>query len=230
MAEDAKRAVILLSGGLDSATTLAIAVSEGFEPCTLTFRYGQRHSIELTAAYAVANRFKVRTRLEMDLSLDRIGGSALTDSIPVPKNVAASKIGKTIPVTYVPGRNVIFLAYAAAWAESLGSSDIFIGVNARDYSGYPDCRPEFIEAFERMINLGTKSGAEGRPFSIHTPLISLSKAEIIRKGVKLGVDYGMTHSCYDPDGSGRACGQCDSCLIRRRGFEEAGVPDPTKYA
>ncbi len=224
-------AVVLLSGGLDSATALAIADHQGFDCYTLSFRYGQRHKIELDAAKKIAQSFHVKKRLVLDLDLDLIGGSALTDQIPVPKNQPLDLIGTQIPVTYVPARNTIFLSIALAWAESLGSTDIFIGVNALDYSGYPDCRPEFIEAFQKMAALGTKTGTEdNRPVTIHTPLIKMTKAEIIQKGLELGVDYSLTHSCYDPTPNGRACGQCESCRLRLRGFERAGATDPVPYA
>jgi 7-cyano-7-deazaguanine synthase len=226
-----KRAVILLSGGVDSATVLAIAGSMGFETCALSFRYGQRHSIELSAAARIAERYAVDRHLTVDIDMRRIGGSALTSDLAVPKSRSADEMAKDIPVTYVPARNTIFLSYALAWAEVLGSSDIFIGVNALDYSGYPDCRPEYIEAYERMANLATKAGVEGRQkLKIHAPLIHLTKAQIIRKGIELGVDYSLTHSCYDPASDDVACGQCDSCLLRLKGFQEAGLKDPVRYA
>jgi len=225
-----KKAVVLLSGGVDSATTLAIARNMEFEICTLSFRYGQRHLVELEAAERVARSNSVARHLTVDIDLRLIGGSALTSDLAVPKSRSVEAMGKDIPVTYVPARNTIFLSYALAWAEVLGSSDIFIGVNALDYSGYPDCRPEYIEAYERMANLATKAGVEGRQkLEIHTPLIHLSKAQIIRKGVELGVDYALTHSCYDPGSDGAACGQCDSCLLRLKGFAEAGLKDPVRY-
>ncbi len=225
-----KKAVVLLSGGIDSATTLAIARSRGFEVCALSFRYGQRHMVELEAAVRIAQSYSVTQHLTVDIDLRRIGGSALTSDLDVPKSRSVQEMGKDIPITYVPARNTIFLSYALAWAEVIGSSDIFIGVNALDYSGYPDCRPEYIEAYERMANLATKAGVEGKQkLKIHTPLIALSKAQIIRKGMKLGVDYSMTHSCYDPGTDGAACGQCDSCLLRLKGFQEAGLKDPGKY-
>jgi len=228
--EAGKKAVVLLSGGLDSATALAVAVRDGFEPCTMSFRYGQRHSHELAAAERVANAMGVKNSIVVTIDLRSIGGSALTDDIDVPKDRTTHSMSGVIPITYVPARNTIFLSYALGWAEVLGSHDIFIGVNAVDYSGYPDCRPEFIEAFERMANLATKEGVEGHSFTIHAPLINMTKAEIIRTGVSLGVDYSLTHSCYDPAPGGLACGRCDSCILRKRGFEDAGIPDPTEYA
>lgn len=226
-----KRAVVLLSGGIDSSTTLAIAKKEGYELYALTFRYHQRHDIEIEAAKAVAKSFEVKKHVILELPIDQIGGSALVDkSIPVPKNRSTEEISSGIPVTYVPARNTIFLSFALALAEVVGTGDIFIGVNALDYSGYPDCRPEYIEAFERMANLGTRGGVEGKlRFRIHTPIIGLTKAQIILRGLELGVDYRLTKSCYDPDETGKACGLCDSCLLRKRGFKEAGVPDPTEY-
>jgi 7-cyano-7-deazaguanine synthase len=224
-----KKSVVLLSGGLDSATALAIAKSEGFACFALSFRYGQRHALELDAARRVAESLGVAEHLVLNLDLGRIGGSALTDNIAVPKNRNESDMSQGIPVTYVPARNTVFLAHALAWAEVIGAQDIFIGVNALDYSGYPDCRPEYIKAFERMANLATKTGVEGAQFHIHAPLIRMTKSEIIRTGIRLGVDYSLTHSCYDPATDGRACGRCDSCLLRKKGFEEAGIPDPTKY-
>ncbi|MBM3237276.1 7-cyano-7-deazaguanine synthase QueC [Candidatus Poribacteria bacterium] len=220
-------AIVLLSGGVDSTTTLAIAKSEGYEIYALSFNYGQRHAIELKAAKRIAKHFQAKEHLIIDLDLKRIGGSALTDDIEVPKDRSAAEVGGDIPITYVPARNTIFLSFALAWAEVLGVDTIFIGVNALDYSGYPDCRPEYIAAFERMANLATKAGVEGKTrLQIKTPLIKLTKAEIIQKGLELGVDYSLTHSCYDPTESGAACGRCDSCLLRRKGFQEAGVPDP----
>jgi len=222
-----KKAVVLLSGGLDSTTALAIAGSEGFETYALSFRYGQRHSPELEAASRVAKAQGVAEHVIADIDLRLFGGSALTAEIDVPKGRSHEEMGEGIPVTYVPARNTIFLSFALAWAEVLEASDIFIGVNALDYSGYPDCRPEYIEAYQKMANLATKSGVEGRQnFSIHTPLIHLSKAEIIRKGAELGVDYSLTSSCYDPSPDGCPCGQCDSCQLRAKGFAEAGVSDP----
>jgi len=228
--DKSKKAVVLLSGGIDSATTLAIARSMGFEICALSFRYGQRHLIELEAAARVARCNSVTEHLTVDIDLRRIGGSALTGDLAVPKSRSVEDMGKDIPVTYVPARNTIFLSYALAWAEVIGSTDIFIGVNALDYSGYPDCRPEYIDAYERMANLATKAGAEGKQkLKIHVPLLHWSKAQIIRKGMELGVDYSLTHSCYDPGADGTACGQCDSCLLRLKGFQEAGLADPVKY-
>lgn len=227
---DKKKAVVLSSGGLDSTTAMAIAKHEGYEVYSLSFRYGQRHEAELQAAERVSDQLGSKQHLVVDVDLGNLGGSALTDDIDVPKARSEVEMSKEIPVTYVPARNTIFLSYALAWAEVLGASDIFIGVNAIDYSGYPDCRPEFIEAFERMANLATKAGVEGSTkIRIRAPLILMTKAQIIRKGTELGVDYGMTHSCYDPSSEGRACGQCDSCLLRKKGFQEAGVPDPTVY-
>jgi 7-cyano-7-deazaguanine synthase len=222
-------AVTLLSGGLDSTTTLAIARRDGFDCHALTIDYGQRHRVELEAARAVAGRLGARDHVILPLDLRRFGGSALTADLAVPKGREPAAMSD-IPVTYVPARNTIFLALALAWAETLGAEDIFIGVNALDSSGYPDCRPEYIEAFERMANLATKASVEGKlRFKIHTPLVNLSKAEIIRAGTKLGVDYGLTRSCYDPDASGAACGKCDSCTLRLKGFAEAGLADPAPY-
>lgn len=219
------KAVILLSGGLDSATTLAIAKAQGYACYALSFDYGQRHRCELTAADEIAQSLAVVQHKTVQLGLGEIGGSALTDhAIAVPAQATEG-----IPVTYVPARNTVFLAIALGWAEVLEAQDIFIGVNAVDYSGYPDCRPEFIRAFEAMANLATRAGVEGRPFHIHTPLIDMSKAEIITQGTRLGVDYAKTLSCYDPDEAGRACGVCDSCRLRAAGFAAAGVPDPTPY-
>ena len=229
MSDSPKKAVVLLSGGVDSATTLAIAIHGGFEPCVMSFRYGQRHAWELEAAECVSGYFGVKRRIVVDIDLRAIGGSALTDDIEVPKDRSVESISSGIPVTYVPARNTIFLSFALAWAEVLGARDIFIGVNAVDYSGYPDCRPEYIEAFEQLAGLATKEGVEGRGATIHAPLIAMTKAEIIIEGVRLGVDYSLTHSCYDPDENGLACGRCDSCIIRRKGFEAAGVADPTRY-
>ena len=225
-----KRAVVLLSGGLDSATVLAIARSQGYELYALSFSYGQRHIYELEAARRVAASIGVASHRIAAIDLRVFGGSALTGDIDVPKGRMAGEMAHGIPITYVPARNTIFLAFALAWAEVLGSSDIFIGVNALDYSGYPDCRPEFIEAFEKMANLATKAGVEGRQaLKIHTPLIALTKAEIIAKGIELGVDYGLTSSCYDPSPAGEPCGQCDSCLLRQGGFRENGIDDPLSY-
>lgn len=220
-------AVVLLSGGLDSTTTLAIARSEGFRPYALSFRYGQRHQVELEAAARVAATMGVVEHVIADIDLRRFGGSALTADIPVPKGRDLDAMDAGIPVTYVPARNTVFLAFALAWSETLGTSDIFIGVNALDYSGYPDCRPEYIAAFQRMADLATAAGVEGRQrLRIHTPLIDLTKAQIIARGTALGVDYGLTSSCYDPDPNGRPCGRCDSCLLRAKGFAEAGLEDP----
>jgi 7-cyano-7-deazaguanine synthase len=223
-----KKAIVLLSGGLDSATCCAIAKSEGFELFALSFAYGQRHSVELAAAERVARFFSVKDHLVVSINAPLFGASSLTSGAAVPKdrNPAAAK---GIPNTYVPARNTIFLSYALAYAETIQSQDIFIGVNALDYSGYPDCRPEFIRAFEKMANLATKASVEGLKISIRTPLISLTKAQIIKKGVELGVDYAITHSCYDPASDGSACGACDSCVLRKKGFSEAGVKDPTVY-
>lgn len=221
------RAVVLLSGGLDSATALAVARGEGFECYALSFDYGQRHDRELESARRVAGALGARQHLVLRLDLRAIGGSALTADIAVPKSRSESEMSAGIPVTYVPARNTIFLSHALAWAEVLESSDIFIGVNALDYSGYPDCRPEYVAAFERMANLATRAGVEGSMrLRIHTPLIELSKAQIVRLGAELGVDFGLTWSCYEPQPDGRACGRCDSCLLRRKGFSEAGLRDP----
>ncbi len=225
-----KRAVVLLSGGIDSTTTLAIAIAEGYEVYALSFDYGQRHQIEVEAARRVADSLGAKEHRVAEIDMRIFGGSALTDNIDVPKQRSKTEIARGIPVTYVPARNTIFLAYALAWVEVIPASDIFLGVNAIDYSGYPDCRPEFIEAFETLANLGTKAGVGGRRFQIHTPLIKFSKAEIIRKAVELGVDLSLTHSCYDPTPDGVACGQCDSCLLRLKGFREAGITDPIRYA
>ena len=225
-----KKAVVLSSGGLDSTTVMALARSEGYALYSLSFRYGQRHALELEAAQRVAQALGAKEHLVIHIDLGKIGGSALTENRDIPKGREESALLEEIPVTYVPARNTIFLSLALAWAEVLGAADIFIGVNALDYSGYPDCRPEYIEAFERLANLATKAGVEGKmKFRIQTPLIRLTKAEIIRKGLALGVDYGLTHSCYDPAPDGRACGQCDSCLLRKKGFREAGLPDPIAY-
>ncbi|MEZ4298993.1 MAG: 7-cyano-7-deazaguanine synthase QueC [Polyangiaceae bacterium] len=225
-----KKAVVLLSGGLDSTTTLAIAKSQGFIPYAMTFRYGQRHEVEIDAARRIASRLGVTQHVVVEIDLRLFGGSALTSDIAVPKGRSVSEMGHGIPVTYVPARNTIFLSFALAWAEVLGSQDIFIGVNALDYSGYPDCRPEYIEAYQRMANLATKEGVEGRQsLSIHTPLIHLSKAAIIQRGLELGIDYGVTSTCYDPDIAGHACGVCDACLLRLKGFAENGLRDPAPY-
>ncbi len=220
-------AVCLLSGGLDSSTTLALARRDGFECYALSFDYGQRHRVELESAARVAQALGAARHLTVRIDLRVFGGSALTSHIAVPKGRAASEMATGIPVTYVPARNTVFLSFALAWAEVLAASDIFIGVNALDYSGYPDCRPEYIEAYEHMANLATKAGVEGRTrIKIHTPLIRLSKAEIVKLAADLGLDFALTHSCYDPDTAGRPCGQCDSCVLRRKGFEEAGIVDP----
>jgi 7-cyano-7-deazaguanine synthase len=220
-------AVVLLSGGLDSATVLAIARAEGYVPYALSFRYGQRHSVELDAASRVADTLGAARHVVAEIDLRVFGGSALTADLGVPHHERVEDLAEDIPVTYVPARNTIFLSFALAWAETLESSDVFIGVNALDYSGYPDCRPEYIRAYEQMANLATKAGVEGRQhLRIHTPLIDLTKAQIIERGLALGVDYSLTHSCYDPDPAGRACGTCDSCLLRRRGFAEVGLLDP----
>ena len=225
-----KSAVVLLSGGIDSTTTLAIAITGGYEAYALSFDYGQRHQIETQAARRAADSFGVKKHRIAKIDLRVFGGSALTGDIDVPKQRSETEIADGIPVTYVPARNTIFLAYALGWAEVIQAADIFLGVNAIDYSGYPDCRPEFIEAFQTVANVGTKAGVEGRRFQIHTPLIKFSKAEIIRKAVKLGVDLSLTHSCYDPSPDGLACGECDSCLLRLKGFREAGIQDPIRYA
>lgn len=222
-----KKAIVLLSGGLDSTTALAIVKAEGFAAYALSFRYGQRHAVELESAARVAQAIGVEDHAIVEIDLRRFGGSALTADIEVPKSRPLEAIGEGTPITYVPARNTVFLSFALAWAETLGAGDIFIGVNALDYSGYPDCRPEYIAAFERMANLATAAGVEGRArFKIHTPLIWLSKADIVRRGTELGVDYGLTSSCYDPGTDGRPCGECDSCLLRAKGFHEAHLPDP----
>jgi 7-cyano-7-deazaguanine synthase len=222
-----KKAVILLSGGVDSATTLAIARSEGYDCHALSFAYGQRHGREIESAKRVAQALGAKEHLILTLDLRAIGGSALTAPIAVPKERSAEEIGRGIPITYVPARNTVFLAHALAWAETLGAEDIFFGANAVDFSGYPDCRPEYIEAFEKMANLATKAGVEGKSrFRVHAPLIRMTKAEIIKRGHALGVDFGLTWSCYDPAPDARACGACDSCLLRAKGFAEAGLPDP----
>jgi 7-cyano-7-deazaguanine synthase len=225
-----KKAVVLSSGGIDSTTVMAIVQGEGFDIYSLSFSYGQRHAYELTAAGDVSRFYGAKKHLVLDIDLRKIGGSALTDDIAVPKSRDMNALSDQIPVTYVPARNTVFLSLALAWAEVLGAFDIFIGVNAIDYSGYPDCRPAFIDAFEKMANLATKAGVEGpEKIRIRAPLLHLTKAQIIRKGVDLGVDYSLTHSCYDPSESGLACGRCDSCVLRKQGFETAGVPDPTRY-
>jgi 7-cyano-7-deazaguanine synthase len=226
----ARKAVVLSSGGIDSTTTMAIAKHEGFKIFSLSFFYGQRHAFELEAAQKVANAIGVTKHLVINIDLKQIGGSSLTDDMDVPKDRDEQEMTREIPVTYVPARNTIFLSFALAWAEVLKSSDIFIGVNAIDYSGYPDCRPEYIDAFERMANLATKAGVEGTTrVRIRTPLIRLTKAKIIQKGIDLGVDFALTHSCYDPSPQGFACGKCDSCFLRRKGFKESGVTDPARY-
>lgn len=226
-----KPAVVLLSGGLDSSTCLGIAVDEGYEVIALSFDYNQRHQVELEAARQVAAFYGVRKHFVFNVGLFReIGGSALTDNIDVPRGRSAETMGQGIPVTYVPARNLVFLSYALGVAERAGAEDIFIGVNAVDYSGYPDCRPEFIEAFQRTADLAVKAGVEGARYKVHAPLVRLSKAQIVQLGAALGVPYHLTHSCYDPIGAGLACGSCDSCILRREGFESAGVLDPTRYA
>jgi 7-cyano-7-deazaguanine synthase len=224
-----RNAVVLLSGGLDSTTVLAIAQDQGFVPYAISFRYGQRHAIELDAAAEIARLAGVAQHVEAEIDLRLFGGSALTDDITVPKARGLDEMASEIPVTYVPARNTVFLSFAVAWAEVLGANDIFLGVNALDYSGYPDCRPEYIEAFERMANLATKRGVEGSRLTIHTPLIELSKSQIIKRGMELGVDYSLTRSCYDPSPAGEACGECDSCLLRLNGFRENDVADPAPY-
>ncbi len=230
MIEANRKAVVLLSGGLDSATTLAIAQRDGFEIHALSFQYGQRHQAELGAAKRIAERFTIAEHIVANIDLRLFGGSALTSEAPVPKGRSIEQMGVGIPITYVPARNTIFLSFSLAWAEVLNVDDIFIGVNALDYSGYPDCRPEYIEAYEHMANLATKAGVEGRRhLKIHTPLISLSKAQIIRTGIELGVDYSLTCTCYDPSAEGEGCGLCDACLLRLKGFAENGVRDPAPY-
>jgi 7-cyano-7-deazaguanine synthase len=231
LSHDVRSAVVLLSGGLDSATVLAIARAEGYRLFAISFDYGQRHHVELQKATELAGEFKVARHAIIDIDLAKFGGSALTSDIPVPKHDSADHIGTDIPVTYVPARNTVFLSLALAFAESISATDIFLGVNALDYSGYPDCRPEYIAAFERLANLATKVGVEGRsPIRIHTPLIELTKAQIIARGLQLGVDYSKTSSCYDPSPEGLACGHCDSCLLRQRGFEQNGISDPVSKA
>ena len=222
-----RQAVVLLSGGLDSSTVLAIAKSQGFECSALSFQYGQRHKIEVDRAREIGKRVGVTRHVVVDFDLRQFGGSALTSDITVPKERSATQMSQGIPITYVPARNTIFLSFALAWAETLGSSDIFVGVNALDYSGYPDCRPEYIDAYERMANLATKAGVDGtQRLNIHTPLIDLTKAQIIQRGLDLGVDYALTSSCYDPGPDGRPCGACDSCQLRAKGFADIGVSDP----
>lgn len=221
-----RKAVVLYSSGLDSTTCMAIAKADGFIPYAISFSYGQRHAVELSVARSNAKRIGAAEHLVVDFDLRLMGGSALTSDLDVPKD----GVGSGIPVTYVPARNTIFLSFALGWAEVLGASDIFIGVNALDYSGYPDCRPEYIDAYEKMANLATRAGVEGTSaFKIHAPLLNMSKADIIRRGVELGVDYALTHSCYDPTESGLSCGQCDSCRLRLKGFAEAGLSDPLGY-
>lgn len=225
-----RKAVVLLSGGLDSTTVLAVAKNQGFEPYAISFRYGQRHAIELEAARRVADAAGVDRHVVCDIDLRVFGGSALTADVEVPKHRSAEDLTEDeIPITYVPARNTVFLSFALAYAEVIGSTDIFIGVNALDYSGYPDCRPEYIAAYARMANLATKAGVEGNELRIHTPLIDLTKAETVELGTRLGVDYSLTLSCYDPDADSRSCGHCDSCLLRLRGFADAGLADPVRY-
>jgi len=222
-----KKAVVLASGGLDSTTIMAIAQHKGYDIYALTFDYGQRHTIELTAAQKVAKYFGAKKHLILHIELDTIGGSALTEDISIPQGRSLKEISSSgIPVTYVPARNTIFLAYALAWVEVLEATDIFIGVNAIDFSNYPDCRPEFVKSFQKTANLATKAGIEGKRITIHAPLVYMTKGEIIKKGISLGVDYSMTHSCYSPGRDGLPCGKCDSCLLRKKGFEEAGIADP----
>ena len=224
------KAVVLLSGGMDSTTVAAIALSRGFDVHALTFRYGQRHRAEVEGARRVAERLGIRRHLVLDIDLRAFGGSALTGDLDVPKDTPIDEIGRQIPSTYVPARNTIFLAFALGWSEVLGASDIFLGANALDYSGYPDCRPEFIQSFQTMANLATRAGVEGgQRLTIHTPLIALSKREIIEQGLTLGVDYGITLTCYDPSPGGAACGRCEACILRLKGFREAGLEDPAPY-
>ena len=231
MSGDRRPAVILLSGGLDSATLLALALRDGFDACALSFDYGQRHGLEIEAARRVAQAAGVQQHVVLPLDLAAVGDSALFGDADVPKGRTDEEMSAGIPVTYVPARNTVFLAVALGWAESLGALDLYIGVNAVDYSGYPDCRPEFIEAFTRLANLGTKVGVEGRGrFEVRAPLVEMSKADIIRTGTALGVDYGLTHSCYDPEPDGVSCGRCDACRLRLQGFEDAGLVDPLRYA
>lgn len=224
-----RKAIVLLSGGLDSTTALAYAKSQEFEPYALSFRYGQRHAVELQAAHRVAEAQGVENHVVCDIDLRLFGGSALTTDADVPKHASVHEVEENIPVTYVPARNTVFLSYALAYAEVIGSTDIFIGVSALDYSGYPDCRPEYIEAFETMANLATRAGVEGQVLKIHTPLIDKTKGETVEMGLALGVDYGLTSSCYDPDDTGHPCGHCDSCLLRLKGFADAGSKDPLTY-
>jgi 7-cyano-7-deazaguanine synthase len=223
------KAVVLLSGGMDSSTTAAIALAEGFDVHALSVRYGQRHAVELEAARRVARRLGIERHVVIDLDLREFGGSALTAEVAVPKDTPLERIGERIPPTYVPARNTIFLSLALGWAEALGARDIFIGANALDYSGYPDCRPEFMAAFERLANLGTRAGVSGDGFRIHTPLIGLSKREIVLRGRELGVDWALTSTCYDPAPDGTACGRCEACILRLKGFQEAGLEDPVRY-
>jgi len=222
-------AVVLLSGGMDSTTAAAIAQRDGFDVHALSVRYGQRHAVELDAAMRVAERLGIRQHVVIDLDLRAFGGSALTTDQPVPKDTPMAEIGSRIPMTYVPARNTIFLSLALAWAESLGARDIYLGANALDYSGYPDCRPEYLEAFGRMADLATRAGVEGARLTIHTPLLHLTKAQIVARGLELGLDYSLTSTCYDPAPDGAACGRCEACLLRLKGFEEAGVTDPVRY-
>ena len=223
------KAVVLLSGGMDSTTAAAIAQRDGFEVHALSVRYGQRHAVELDAAMRVAERLGIRQHVVIDLDLRAFGGSALTADQPVPKDTPLADIGTRIPATYVPARNTIFLSLALAWAETLGARDIYLGANALDYSGYPDCRPEYLQAFARLADLATRAGVEGARFTIHSPLLHLSKAQIVARGLELGLDYGLTSTCYDPASDGAACGRCEACLLRLKGFEEAGVTDPARY-
>jgi len=223
------KAVVLLSGGMDSTTAAAIAQREGFEVHALSVRYGQRHAVELDAAVRVADRLGIRDHVVIDLDLRAFGGSALTADQPVPKDTPMAEIGTRIPATYVPARNTIFLALALAWGETLGAHDIYLGANALDYSGYPDCRPEYLDAFARMADLATRAGVEGARLTIHTPLLRLTKPQIVARGLELGLDYGLTSTCYDPAPDGAACGRCEACLLRLKGFEEAGVTDPVRY-
>jgi 7-cyano-7-deazaguanine synthase len=225
-------AVVLLSGGLDSSTAAAIARADGFEVCALTVGYGQRHEVELAAARRVASALGIRKHRFLTIDLASFGGSALVGTEAIPKDRSLAEIGAPgdVPSTYVPARNTVLLGLALAWCEALGAADIFIGVNVLDASGYPDCRPEFVAAFERLANVATRAGTSGRALSVHAPLIAMTKAAIIRRGLELGLDYGLTHSCYDPGADGGACGRCDACVLRRKGFAEAGVPDPTRYA